>query len=321
MLGSPIDWGRYLDGFHAARSGITEDVLGRAGVGSRSPYGWLTDGIDPDARILDLACGSAPSRPDEATRWVGLDRSAGELERAAAAGRRSLLRSDATRLPVVDTSVDVVVCAMGLMLVDPLAEALAEIARVLRPDGELRLLLPDRKPLSTLDQLRYLRLFWAARAANHFPPTPLRRHAAEMLAGVGLHVTTDESLRFTLPVDTGDEAARFVDSWYLPRASPAHRDAARRRAAALAPFDVGLPLRRVIAHPAHRSHGPRASGTRATDPEGTETIVLFTAFLAVPRVAPWLFSTMAALVAINVVQRLAWAGRHLAATVGASRAD
>ncbi len=246
-LRSPVDWGRYLDDFHATRSGITEDVLGRARLGSQNPYEWLVDGIDPDARILDLACGSGPSRPDGATRWVGLDRSVGELERAADAGRGPLLRGDATRLPAADASVDVVVSAMGLMLVEPLDEALAEIARVLRPDGELRLLLPARSPLSTLDQLRYLRLFLAARATNHFPPTPLRTHAAESLCDAGLTVTADESRRFAVPLETGEQAARFVDSWYLPRASPVRRDAARRRAAELAPFTLGLPLRRVDA--------------------------------------------------------------------------
>jgi phosphatidylglycerophosphate synthase len=45
--------------------------------------------------------------------------------------------------------------------------------------------------------------------------------------------------------------------------------------------------------------------------EGTETIVLFTAFLAVPSLAAELFALMAALVAVTVVQRLVWARRHL----------
>lgn len=46
--------------------------------------------------------------------------------------------------------------------------------------------------------------------------------------------------------------------------------------------------------------------------EGTETIVIYTLFLAVPATAPWVFSAMAALVVVNVVQRLAWARRALA---------
>lgn len=45
--------------------------------------------------------------------------------------------------------------------------------------------------------------------------------------------------------------------------------------------------------------------------EGTETIVIFSAFIVLPHLAPWIFATMAALVSINVVQRLAWAARRL----------
>jgi phosphatidylglycerophosphate synthase len=45
--------------------------------------------------------------------------------------------------------------------------------------------------------------------------------------------------------------------------------------------------------------------------EGTETIVIFGLFLALPQWAAWIFGAMAIGVAINVVQRLVWAGRAL----------
>lgn len=45
--------------------------------------------------------------------------------------------------------------------------------------------------------------------------------------------------------------------------------------------------------------------------EGTETIVVLSAFTAFPDLAPWIFSAMAALVAVNVIQSLRWATRHL----------
>lgn len=45
--------------------------------------------------------------------------------------------------------------------------------------------------------------------------------------------------------------------------------------------------------------------------EGTETIVLFSMFIALPRSATWLFAAMAASVFVNVAQRLVWARRHL----------
>lgn len=63
--------------------------------------------------------------------------------------------------------------------------------------------------------------------------------------------------------------------------------------------------------------GAAATGERTTITmppaliEGTETIVLFSLFIAFPQWATWLFAVMAALVTVNVVQRLAWARRNL----------
>lgn len=45
--------------------------------------------------------------------------------------------------------------------------------------------------------------------------------------------------------------------------------------------------------------------------EGTETIVIFSAFILLPGLAAWLFAAMAALVIVNVLQRLLWAAHHL----------
>jgi hypothetical protein len=44
---------------------------------------------------------------------------------------------------------------------------------------------------------------------------------------------------------------------------------------------------------------------------GTETILFYTAFLLWPGLLPWLFSAMAVMVLIGVVQRLWWAQRNL----------
>lgn len=45
--------------------------------------------------------------------------------------------------------------------------------------------------------------------------------------------------------------------------------------------------------------------------EGTETIIFFALFLALPDLAVWIFTTMAVLVTVNMIQRLAWARRAL----------
>lgn len=66
-----------------------------------------------------------------------------------------------------------------------------------------------------------------------------------------------------------------------------------------------------------RGAGARATGelTSVTMPpaliEGTETIVLYTLFLAFPAQSAWLFGLMAGLVTVNLAQRLVWARRAL----------
>jgi SAM-dependent methyltransferase len=249
MIRRPIDWDAYLSEFHASFPGITEDVLAASVAGQLTPYQWLTHDIAPDASVLDLGCGSGPARPSGIDRWLGLDLSAGELRRAAELGRASLVRGDITRLPVASGSVDLVTSSMAMMLVHPLERALGEITRVLTGNGELRLLLPTPAPLTTADRVAYLRLFWAARSTTKFPTTPLRSAATATLESLGFDVISDERVRFHHPIRTEQDADRFVDSWYLPATAGHRRGAARGRARAMAPFGIGIPLRRVIARP------------------------------------------------------------------------
>lgn len=246
MTGS-TDWDTYLDEFHHAHPGITEDVLNHCVADGETPYSWLTAGLDPSATILDLACGSGPSLPAGAGRWIGIDLSESELRRARSSGRSAVALGDATTLPLPDESVDVITCSMALMLVQPLDRSLAEINRVLRPSGQLVLLLPARGPLSTRDRLAYGRLFWAARSTTKFPPTALRRNAERALGGHGLLVESDVNRRFGYRLDGVASAERFVDSWYLPGIAARRRARARARAVRLAPTEIGIPFRRVVA--------------------------------------------------------------------------
>lgn len=241
------DWATYLAEFHAAKPGITEDVLSRCSSKGRTPYDWLTETVRSSERILDLACGSGPARPSGAQHWVGLDRSEAELRRARSDGRQTVLRGDATSLPVPDATFDVVTYSMGLMLVQPLDRALGEVSRALLPDGRLLLLLPAGRPLHVTDRTTYLRLFWAARSTTKFPPTELGRHATEALAAQGLQVTSDDRRRFVYPMPEPADGDRFVDSWYLPGISSRRRASARARARAMTPRSIGVPFRRVIA--------------------------------------------------------------------------
>src|SRR5690349_5378934 len=138
-----MTWDEYVEGFHAARPGITESVLRRARDAGTGPYDWLAEVVPPRGRVLDLGCGSAPLFPMLAGRsWIGLDTSGAELAAARAAGAGPLLRARASAIPLRDASVDVVVCSMSLMVTTPVAQVVAEIARVLRPGGLLAATIP-----------------------------------------------------------------------------------------------------------------------------------------------------------------------------------
>jgi demethylmenaquinone methyltransferase/2-methoxy-6-polyprenyl-1,4-benzoquinol methylase len=116
--------------------------------------------------VLDVCTGTADlalaavTGPSRAERVVGIDVSASMLAhgrakvvRRGAARAIQFLRGDATRLPVRSSSVGAVMVAFGLRNVEPLADALCEIHRVLRDGGRLAVLefaLPGPSPVRRL---------------------------------------------------------------------------------------------------------------------------------------------------------------------------
>lgn len=96
----------------------------------------------PGARVLEAGCGARshltyPTR----TRIVGVDLLRSQLERYEGSG--VLAQGDVTALSVADASVDIVVCWDVLEHLLAPERAIAEIARVLRPDGLAVLALPN----------------------------------------------------------------------------------------------------------------------------------------------------------------------------------
>lgn len=90
------------------------------------------------ATLVDVGCGTGYFAAQvSATRplWqmIGVDVAAGMC--AAAAQRCTAVQADATALPLADASVDAVVSSLCLQWVDDLPQAMAEIARVLKPGG------------------------------------------------------------------------------------------------------------------------------------------------------------------------------------------
>ena len=110
---------------------------------------WMHRVIEPDARVLDLACGTGDLAFAAAARAIhgavlGIDASPKmiELARERAARERPSNNvrfevGDMTSLDVESSSVDAVTAGYGLRNVPDYDRAVGEIARVLRPGGTL----------------------------------------------------------------------------------------------------------------------------------------------------------------------------------------
>ncbi len=95
----------------------------------------------PDARVLDLACGTGDLCRDltaAGARPVGIDVSEGMLR--AATTEAPLVRGDGEALPLPDAALDGVICGFAMRNFVDLAAVLAECSRVLRPGGRVAML-------------------------------------------------------------------------------------------------------------------------------------------------------------------------------------
>src|SRR5206468_11661811 len=102
---------------------------------------WLVAGARGLA--LDVGCGTGRNLPlyREGVRVVGLDPAWASLQRAR---RRvphiALVQGSAEALPFSDATFDTVVSGLTFCSVPDARRGLAEVRRVLRPDGQLRML-------------------------------------------------------------------------------------------------------------------------------------------------------------------------------------
>ena len=242
------DWPSFLDRFHSQRPGITEALLGRCrDEAGFDPYQWLAAAAPRGGTILDVACGSGPTRRLVDGSWIGVDRSMSELRRATENRDAAVVRADALELPLGTASVDHVMCTMALMLISPVEDALGEIRRVLAPGGTLHLLLPARRPLRSGDTWRYLRLYLALGSTARFPPSPLRRRPDLALARGGFAVTSTERRRFAYPIADSASAQRLIDALYLPGVPTARLDRAARVVDTWVGSAIGIALGHISA--------------------------------------------------------------------------
>ena len=127
--------------YHTGRFGHHAGESLRPGGRELTRHAAVSAGFGPGKDILDLGCGEGQGTQgleELGCRVIGLDASLPSL----AATVRALpgvpvLAADAGQLPLADASFDGILAECVLSLVDPLAGALAECRRVLRPGGRL----------------------------------------------------------------------------------------------------------------------------------------------------------------------------------------
>ncbi len=241
-------WAGYLVDYHRAHAGITEDLLGDTiDHRGRTPYQWVVDAVPAEATtVLDLACGSAPlARLLPGRRVVGVDLSAAEL--ACAGGRGVLLaRAGATALPLAAGIAGAVVASMALMLVKPLEDVLAEVARVLQVGGVLVATVPIRD----VGSVPFAAILSVLGQAGIGYPERLDAGVAARFETSGLTLRSDESALFGRAVRGPDDAERVVRSFYAPGAGPDRVAAAVALLQARvrsAPVEVSYRIRRLVA--------------------------------------------------------------------------
>lgn len=107
----------------------------------------IFDGLTADTECLDVGCGSGNSYAARVARiagsYVGVDVSTNAVAAARTSGLDARTIGDAAELPFPDESFDVVLCIEVLEHLFAPDRAVAEIVRVLRPDGLLAVSAPN----------------------------------------------------------------------------------------------------------------------------------------------------------------------------------
>jgi SAM-dependent methyltransferase len=227
------DGGRY-ERFMGRWSALVAPEL-LAWLGAPAGLAWLDVGCGTGALSAAVAATARPAA------LAGVDPSGGFLgaaRRRPGAGALRVARADALRLPFADASFDRVVSGLVLNFVPDAGRAVAQMARVLRPGGEVGVYVWDYA-----DGMQMLRRFWDAAAAvdpqvaaldqaERFPVC--RPQALQALAeGAGLHAVATTALVVpTVFADLDDYWSPFLGGQgpapgYVATLDDAHRERLR----------------------------------------------------------------------------------------------
>ena len=162
-----------------------------------TPMGWfglnrarlrLVHGLS--GRVLEVGTGTGlllPAYPASVSEVVAIDIDPEMLARARQ--RRpgvSLLQADVQQLPFPDASFDTVVSCLVFCSVEDPARGLAELRRVLRPTGQLRMLEHVRAPHPTLSSLQdRLNPLWSHLSGG----CQLNRDTVSLVQAAGFRIT------------------------------------------------------------------------------------------------------------------------------------
>lgn len=191
--------GSHLDRLSRVYSRETWDVYALLDQSS-APRGrdWLhelaADYLEPGTRILDAGCRDAADLVRLVTTHegsgVGVDPVPIHVERAREAvasagltGRIEIIHGVMEALPYSDGSFDFVWCRDVLEQVEPLDEALSELARVVKSDGRILIYTTFATDLLTADERSLLE-----RHLGNVPANLVRRHVEDAFGRAGLRV-------------------------------------------------------------------------------------------------------------------------------------
>ena len=233
MSENEIDWPEYLREFHTAAPGSTEALLSRAVAGDHTPYRWLVRAVSGEARrVLDLACGNGPVARELYGRWVvGVDNNPAQL--AGAPGPK--VQADALHLPFANEVFDVVTCSMGLAVLQPLPDVLAEAARVLRRGGVLAAIVPAVRPLRRGDIRTLSGLTTRLRSTPQFPAGGEITELKDQLQHAGFDVMESQRERYVYMIRSRDDAHAAGERALPPRVRRTSAGTPRRPGSRTAP--------------------------------------------------------------------------------------